>query len=125
MGTLSYGEIPQYWNIEKRLPNGVITYIPLPPEKEKLYEDSKDAGRQDYYFSALSSLFLVFTLFLIIMSYIICYFLFYHKIGFINKVFLFLIIVWIVLLVCIINYSYYLFNKSKNLGMRVKKEIGI
>ncbi len=118
-----YETVPQYWNIVKRNPNGEISYIPLTPEKDKLYEDSKDANRQDYYFSVLSSYFLIITSVLIIISYIICYFIFNNKIELINKIFLFLIILWIILLVYIRNYSDYLLNKSKELGIKVKKEI--
>ncbi len=120
-----YETVPQYWNIVKQTPNGEISYIPLPPKKYKLYEDSKDVNRQDYYFYVLSFYFLIITFVLIIISYIICYFIFNNKIKFINRIFLFIIIFWVILLIYIISYSYYLFNKSKELGIRVKKEIGV
>ena len=109
----NYGTSVEYSNLETRK----FYFENL--QQHKLYNKSKDANLQSFYYSAITGFILMCILVIIIIFCGLYYFIF----GNTHKIFLYLFIFWVILLLFHIYKSYDLNTISLNLRQRVIEEI--
>lgn len=116
LGVSKYGIVYEYAEGKKTI------YKPQTKEQSNLNQDSFDANLSSYINRVIGYIFLLILLGLIVLSYLICYFTLKNRYP-IDKIFSYILLLWIILLFLHICYSYYLYKYAVHLRDRVEKEI--
>lgn len=119
MDTDNYGEFHNYGTSIEYSKSETNTFHFEDQQQLDLYNKANDANRQSYYYSAIFGFILMIFLGIIIISYGLCYFIS----GNTHKIFLYLFIFWVILLLFHIYKSNNLNQIALNLRQKVLKEI--
>lgn len=120
--TESYSEIPRYGKSTEYSNSEIRTFYFVNLQQSNLYEKANDANISSVVYSGLFGFVLMIILVIIIISYGLFYFIFPIT-QLINKIFLYLFIFWVILLLFHIYNSYNLDKNAFNLRQKVIKEI--